>query len=333
MYIIAEIGNMHEGSLQLAMAISRAAADCGVNCIKFQAHYFEHESLPDAPNPPYFKTESRQSYFERTSFDEEQWSKLRDYVENTLDIDFMCSPFSIYAVDILLKAGVKNFKIASGELTNYPLLDYISKKAENIFLSSGMSSYEEIDSAVKIFNNSKVKNKTIFQCTSEYPCKVENVGLNVIKNLINKYPDWQIGLSDHTLSSTAAILSLAKGAKVFEKHFTLSNLMYGSDAINSLEPDKFSSYVRNIKEANVCLNSNVDKDELVSNLKEMKTTFEKSIVFKTSLKKGDTIRLEDLDYKKPNLGISAKYYLKFVGKKLNQDVKKDYYLNTKMIKN
>jgi N,N'-diacetyllegionaminate synthase len=325
-YIIAEIGNTHEGSLQLAKKFADAASYCGVDCVKFQAHYFDEESLIHAPNPPYFKDETRKTYFDRTSFNLEQWTELRRYVEDDLNLDFMCSPFSVYAIEILKNAGVKNFKVASGEVSNIPLLEKLANIPGSIFLSSGMSSYNEIDKAINVLNKSSSSDKILFQCTSEYPCKIENVGLNIIKVFLDKYPNWKIGLSDHTLSSTAAILSLSIGASVFEKHLTLSNMMYGSDAKNSLEPNDFKMYVENIREAELCLRSSVDKDKLIYNLQNMKNTFEKSIVYSKNLNSGHIISFSDLDFKKPGDGINASDYKEFIGKRIIKEVTKDEYL-------
>lgn len=331
-YIIAEIGNMHEGSLPLAKKTAEAARDCGVNCVKYQAHYFDEESLPNAPNPPYFKDESRKSYFDRTSFSLDEWRELRRYIEDELKLDFMCSPFSKYAIEILKTAGVRNFKIASGEVSNLPLLKELTKiEGCSIFLSSGMSNYEELNKATKVLQETKDSRLVLFQCTSEYPCKPKNVGLNVIEEFIKRYPKWEIGLSDHTLSTTAAILSLSKGAQVFEKHLTLSNLMYGSDAKNSLEPRLFKKYVDEIREAELVLKNRVDKDMAAEKMKEMKITFEKSIVFSRNLDKGSVLTDLDFNYKKPGNGISASRYEEFIGKMLKSDVSKDELLTTKLL--
>ena len=330
-YIIAEIGNMHEGSLPLAKRFAEVAKDCGVDCVKFQSHYFDEESLPSAPNPPYFKDETRKSYFDRTSFSLVEWKQLRSFVENDLGIDFMCSPFSLYALDVLQKAGVKRFKVASGEVTNIPLLKRMAEiNGSSVYLSSGMSSYSELELAAKTLTASEHEELVMFQCTSEYPCKPQNVGLNVVKELISRFPDWKIGLSDHTLSSSAAILAMSAGAKVFEKHLTLSNLMYGSDAKNSLEPDLFQKYVQDLREASVILSSQVDKDQAAYDLQEMKITFQKSIVFRNSLNKGDLVTFSDLNYKKPGNGISASRYQEFIGKTLRVDVHKDQVLTEEM---
>lgn len=316
-YIIAEIGNTHEGSVGLAKQFIKAAADCGVDAVKFQTHIFEAESLPSAPNPSYFKDETRKEYFERTAFTIEQYKILKDYAENECKVDFFSSPFSLEAVDFLMEVGVSTFKIPSGEVSNIPLLEHVAKTGKNVILSSGMSSWEELDRAVAVF---KDKEKlTILQCTSEYPCKPENAGLNVMLEIKERY-QCKVGFSDHTLGIGVPLTAVVLGATLVEKHFTLSKLMYGSDAKNSTEPKEFKHMVDNIRAAELAISSKIDKNEKVKELGEMKFVFEKSIVSARELKAGHVISEEDLVYKKPGDGIPAKDYKNVIGKKVIKNI-------------
>ena len=316
-YIIAEIGNTHEGSVGLAKQFIKAAADCGVDAVKFQTHIFEAESLPSAPNPSYFKDETRKEYFERTAFTIEQYKVLKDYAENECKVDFFSSPFSLEAVDFLMEVGVSTFKIPSGEVSNIPLLEHVAKTGKNVILSSGMSSWEELDRAVAVF---KDKEKlTILQCTSEYPCKPENAGLNVMLEIKERY-QCKVGFSDHTLGIGVPLTAVVLGATLVEKHFTLSKLMYGSDAKNSTEPKEFKHMVDNIRAAELAISSKIDKNEKVKELGEMKFVFEKSIVSARELKAGHVISEEDLVYKKPGDGIPAKDYKNVIGKKVIKNI-------------
>jgi sialic acid synthase SpsE len=310
-YIIAEIGNTHEGSVGLAKQFIKAAADCGVDAVKFQTHIFEAESLPSAPNPSYFKDETRKEYFERTAFTIEQYKVLKDYAENECKVDFFSSPFSLEAVDFLMEVGVSTFKIPSGEVSNIPLLEHVAKTGKKVILSSGMSSWDELDRAVAVF---KDKEKlTILQCTSEYPCKPENAGLNVMLEIKERY-QCKVGFSDHTLGIGVPLTAVVLGATLIEKHFTLSKLMYGSDAKNSTEPEEFKHMVDNIRAAELAITSKIDKNEIVKKLGEMKFVFEKSIVSARELKEGHVISEEDLAYKKPGDGIPARAYKEIIGK-------------------
>ena len=327
-YIIAEIGNTHEGSLGLAKCFIKSAADCGVDAVKMQTHIFEAESLPSAPNPPYFKDETRKEYFERTAFTFEQWKELKRYSEEDLKIDFFSSPFSLEALDLLEAVGMNTYKVASGEVNNTPLLEKIAKTGKRVLLSSGMSSWSELDEAVETLQSNGCKDLIVLQCTSEYPCPPEQAGLNVLDELKDRYQNVTIGYSDHTMGLAVPLAAVIKGAKVREKHFTLSQAMYGSDAMNSTEPEDFKRLVDEIRQIEIALSSKVDKDEKVKSLENMKMTFEKSIVSSESLNESDVIEFKDLAFKKPGDGIPAREYKKLVGKKLNKSILKDYKFKT-----
>jgi len=326
-YIIAEIGNTHEGSLGLAKQFMKVASECGVDAVKMQTHIFESESLASAPNPPYFKDETRKEYFERTAFTVKQWRELKRYGEEDLSIDFFSSPFSLEAVDLLEVVGMDTYKIASGEVSNIPLLEKIAKTGKRILLSSGMSSWTELDDAVETLQSNGCKDLIVLQCTSEYPCPPEQAGLNVLGEMKARYKDVTIGYSDHTMGVAVPLAAVIKGATVIEKHFTLSQKMYGSDAINSTEPEEFKRLVDEIRRIEVALSSKVDKDEKVKSLENMKMTFEKSIVSARDITTNCIISLDDLAFKKPGDGIPAREYKKIIGKKINKDVEKDYKFN------
>lgn len=323
-YIIAEIGNTHEGSLGLAKQFIKAAAECGVDAVKMQTHIFEAESLASAPNPPYFKDETRKEYFERTAFTLDQWKELKRYAEEDLKINFFSSPFSLEAVDLLESVGMDTYKIASGEVSNIPLLEKIAKTGKRVLLSSGMSSWAELDEAVETLQSNGCKDLIVLQCTSEYPCPPEQAGLNVLDELKIRYKDVTIGYSDHTMGVAVPLAAVIKGATVIEKHFTLSQKMYGSDAMNSTEPEEFKRLVDEIRQIEVALSHKVDKDEKVKSLGKMKMTFEKSIVSSRSINRFEIIKLEDLCYKKPGDGIPAKEWKSLLGKKLKYDVTKNH---------
>jgi N,N'-diacetyllegionaminate synthase len=324
--VIAEIGNTHEGSLGLAKCFLKAAAECGVDAVKLQTHIFEAESLPNAPNPPYFKDESRKQYFERTSFNLEQYRTLKKYAEEELGVEFLSSPFSLEAIDFLEELGVRTYKIPSGEVNNLPLLEKVAATGKRVLLSSGMSSWKELDEAVGVFRDAGAKaweGLVLLQCTSEYPCPPEQAGLNVMLEMRQRY-GLPVGFSDHTLGIAVPLAATVLGAVVVEKHFTLSKKMYGSDAKNSTEPEEFRMLVQGIRDAEKAVASTVAKDEKVKSLGQMKMTFEKSIVSARSLEAGTTIAKEHLAYKKPGDGIPAREYGSLIGRRLARPVGKDH---------
>lgn len=321
-YIIAEIGNLHEGSLGLAKQFIKKAAKCGVDAVKMQTHIFDAESLPNAPNPHYFKDETRKEYFERTAFNIKQWKELKRFAEKECKIDFFSSSFSLEAVNLLEKVKIKIHKVPSGEVTNLPLLEKIAKTGKRVLLSSGMSTWQELDDAVKTLRKNKCKDLIILQCTSDYPCSPEESGLNIVLEIKKRYKV-PVGYSDHTVGLAVPISAVIMGAEVIEKHFTLSKLLYGSDAKYSTEPDEFKRLVQEIRDVEKALNSKINKNVKAKKLKNMKMTFEKSIVVASDLKKGTTLKKEHLAYKKPGTGISARYYKKLLGKKLKKDFKRN----------
>lgn len=326
-YIIAEIGNTHEGSLGLAKKLIEAAAKTGVNAVKFQTHIFDAESLLTAPNPPYFKDETRKEYFDRTSFTAKQWKELKRFAEEEMKVDFLSSPFSLEAVEVLLDVGVKFFKIPSGEVTNIPMLEKIAKTKIPVMLSSGMSSWQEFDDAVNVLIAGGCPRIILMQCTSAYPCPPEESGLNVLAELKKRYPNFEIGYSDHTLGTAIPIASMLLGATVIEKHFTLSKMMYGSDAKNATEPKEFEELVTSIRQLEKALNSPVDKNKSIEQLQPMKITFEKSIVSRKILEKGHVIVFDDLAFKKPGDGIKPRDYKTLLGKKIKKHIGKDHKFN------
>jgi N,N'-diacetyllegionaminate synthase len=324
--IIAEIGSVHDGNLKLAFKLIKKASECGADIIKFQMHLPEHESLIDAPSPSYFKSEDRYSYFKRTSFTVREWKKIKKYCES-LGKEFLCSPFSLEAVDILKKMDVKCYKVPSGELTNTPLIEKIKKTKKNVFLSTGMSNYREISNAVKILKKNKL---VLLQCSSIYPCPEKNVGLNLLNDFKKKY-NCRVGFSDHTLGSAASYAAAAIGAVIIEKHFTLSRKMYGSDAKHSMEPREFKEFCSTIKEIWRIKKHKVNKNDL-SKFKNMKYIFEKSIYAKKNLIKGKIIKFSDLSFKKPSNFLRADNYKALIGKKLKSNIKKDDPINVQNIK-
>lgn len=320
--IIAEVGNTHEGSLGLAKRFIHAAAQCGVDAVKFQTHIFTAESTRHAPNPPYFKDESRKEYFERTAFNLNQYKELKRYCEEECGCEFISSAFSIEAIQLLEDVGVKTYKVPSGEVSNTPYLIALAKTGKKIILSSGMSSWEELDLAVDTLRSNGCKELVILQCTSEYPCLPENAGLNLLEEIRSRY-HVEVGFSDHTLGTAVPITAVILGAVVIEKHFTLSKLMYGSDAKNSTEPEEFKRLVDDIRAVEKTLSSHIDKDKKVKDLSDMKRIFEKSIVASTDLKKGQVIRYEDMAFKKPGDGVPAREFKNFIGKTLLIDLQED----------
>lgn len=321
--IIAEVGSVHDGSLGNARKLIEAAAACGVNAVKFQTHIAQAETLPDAPMPPYFKGEPRFDYFERTSFSLEEWHQLKQHCQAN-KVEFLSSPFSMEAVELLEKVGISRYKIPSGEVSNLPLLEAVAQTDKPVLLSSGMSSWAELDQAVETIQK-RHQNLIIMQCTSEYPCPYEEVGLNVMTEMRQRY-GLPVGLSDHTLTPYACYAAAALGARVLEKHFTFSRLMYGSDAAHSLEPCELADMVQGVRAIEAMLGSPVDKSD-VSRFDQMKQVFEKSLVSLAFIPAGTQLTSQLVGVKKPGTGVPAARFDEIMGKKAARDIPADHVLS------
>lgn len=318
--IIAEIGSVHDGSFGNAINLVSLAKECGADCVKFQTHIPHAETLKNAPAPSYFQGEPRYDYFKRTSFSLEQWKKLKIECDNQ-KIEFISSPFSLEAVELLEEVGVNKYKIPSGEVTNLPMIELIASTKKPIFLSSGMSTWDELDQTInKILNYHN--NIVVMQCTSEYPCQSENVGLNIINQMKKRY-SLPVGFSDHTADEYAAFAASTLGVEVIEKHLTFSKKMYGSDAKHSLEPTEFKRYVRGIHAINNLISLNVNKDEIAKKMYKMKEVFEKSIVSVVNIPKNTIIKEHMIGLKKPGTGIPASRISEVLGNKAVKNINPD----------
>jgi N,N'-diacetyllegionaminate synthase len=316
--LIAEIGSVHDGSFGNALKLIEAAAACGADAVKFQTHIAAAETLRDAPMPPYFKGEPRFEYFERTGFKPAQWRALKAACEEA-GVMFLSSPFSLEAVDLLEEVGVGAYKIPSGEVTNIPLLAKIARTGKPVLLSSGMSDWAELDAAVAALRPGGPI--VVLQCTSAYPCPPERVGLNVLEEMKARY-GVAVGFSDHTLGYAAACAAVALGAETVEKHFTFSRLMYGSDAVNSMEPVEFRVLADTLREIRAMRAAPVDKNDL-GPYREMKRIFEKSVVAARDLPAGAELAEADLAFKKPGDGLPASRWRELVGRRLARAVAAD----------
>jgi N,N'-diacetyllegionaminate synthase len=315
-FVIAEAGMNHDGSLGNAIRLAEVAAECGADAVKFQLHDPAAETTRDAPSPPYFTHESRWEYFERTAFTDEQWRALKQACDRA-GIEFLCAPFSLEALKRLEALGVARYKIGSGEVTNLELVRAAAATGKPVLLSSGMSSWAELDEAVAAAG----EHVTVLQCTSSYPTPPERVGLNLLAELRGRYGK-PVGLSDHTIGPYAAFAAVGLGATTVEKHFTLSKEMYGPDAALALEPHEFEELVDGIREIEAMLAAPVDKDNLEP-FAEMKQVFEKSVVSTREIPAGAVISSEMVAAKKPGTGIPARRLPEVVGRRARTDIAAD----------
>ena len=250
-------------------------------------------------------------------FSLEQWKALKQHCEEA-GMEFLASPFSNAAVDLLEEIGVQRYKIGSGEVNNFLMLEKIAQTGKSIILSSGMSSFEELDNTVAFLKQRKV-DFSILQCTTAYPTSSENYGLNVIEDLRRRY-GVPVGYSDHSAEIAPCIAATALGAEILEFHAVFDRNSSGPDASSSLEIDEIKELVKSVRKIGTALNHPVNKEEN-GQFAELKAIFEKSLAVNKELKAGHVLRFEDLEAKKPKgYGIDASEFQKVLGKALNKDL-------------
>lgn len=325
-YLIAEIAQAHDGSLGILHSYIDAVAKTGVQAIKFQMHIAEAESSIHEPFRIQFSKEddTRFDYWKRMEFSLDQWKDIKKHCDE-VDLDFICSPFSNLAVDWLEEVGVHTYKIGSGEVTNLLLLDKVCQTGKPIIISSGMSSFSELDETVH-FLKSKKANFSILQCTTAYPTKPEQYGLNVINELKERY-NVPVGFSDHSSLVSTGIAAVALGAEILEFHVVFHKDMFGPDAVASLTIEETKQLVEAVEKINRAQNNPINKNNSDA-FKELKSIFEKSLAINKDLPKGHVITFNDLESKKPSgFGISAKQFNDVIGKKLTINKTKWDFLN------
>ena len=317
-FVIAEAGINHNGSLSLAKKLVNVAKKAGVDCIKIQTHITEEEMIKTKILPGKISKKPLWDIIKNCELTEKEELELNEYCKEK-GILFLSTPFSIPAVNRLEKIKMPAYKIGSGELTNIPFLKRIAKTGKPVILSTGMSEMSEIKEAVKLFKKSKTP-LAILQTTSEYPCDYKDINLGVIDNY-KKLFNIPIGISDHSLGIYTALGAVAKGASIVEKHITLNKKMPGPDQKLSLEINELTELVKGCKAIKLALG---DSKKILKNELPVLRFARESIVTKENISKGEKFSENNLTTKRPNTGeIPAKKFYKIIGKKAKKDILKN----------
>lgn len=324
-YIIAEIGVNFNGDLNLAEKMIEAAAACGVDAVKFQTFRAEEFVADQTLYYTYVQadgttvTESQYDMFKRLELPVE-WHDILKRKAQSLDVDFLSSSADRAAVDVLSSVGVPALKLASEDLINIDLLEYVAKKRLPVFLSTGMADYYEITTALNIFKIANHNDIVLLHCVSKYPVEPQECNLLRIKALQRHFP-FPVGYSDHSEGTEAAMLAIALGACLVEKHFTLDKSLPGPDHKMSSDPEEMKELVKRIRLAEKMLGI----ESLGFNETEdaSRAEFRRSIVAKSFLPKGSRLGLEMLAYKRPGGGLKPYQRELILGGILNRDIAKD----------
>ncbi len=318
--VIAEIAQAHDGSLGTAHAMIDAAAEAGVDAVKFQTHIAAAESTPGEPWRVKFspQDETRYDYWKRMEFTAEQWAGLKRHAEER-GLAFLSSPFSMEALELLRGiGGVAAWKIASGEITNLPMIARMCEDGVPLLLSTGMSGMEEIARTVD-FIRERGAAVCVMQCTSSYPTPPEKVGMNLLREFAERFGT-ATGLSDHSATVFPGIVAAWEGAKVIEVHLTLSRRAFGPDVVASLTVEEMAELVRGVRFAEAMRRNPVRKSETGEEMRDMRVIFMKSLVLLKPMKAGEVVTEEVLGARKPGTGIPVSEHDRIVGRRLARDV-------------
>lgn len=321
--VIAEIAQAHDGSLGQAHAYVDCAAAAGADAVKFQTHIAAAESTAAEPWRVKFskQDETRFDYWRRMEFSPGQWAGLKRHAEEK-GLVFLSSPFSGEAVELLRGLGVSAWKVASGELTNLPMIREMAKDGRPIMLSTGMSPLAEIDPAVEIARAAGAP-FAVFQCTTKYPSPPESIGLNVLDELRARF-DCAVGLSDHSGTPYPALAAAAAHRiEVVEVHLTMSRDMFGPDVVASVTPAELRQIVEGVRFIERMRASPLDKSRVDDSVAGMRDIFFKSVVAARDLAAGTVLAAEHLAIKKPGNGIPAARLDELVGRTLVHAVERD----------
>jgi N,N'-diacetyllegionaminate synthase len=321
-FLIAEVAQSHDGSLGAAHAFIDAAADVGADAIKFQTHIAEAESTIDEPFRVAFsrQDETRYAYWKRMEFREDQWLGLANHARQR-GLVFLSSPFSVEAVKLLKNIGMSAWKVGSGELNSRDILDSMIEAGGPVLLSTGMSTWSQIDSTVNYLKN-RNSQYALFQCTTKYPTPLEEVGINLIQEFSDRY-SCPVGLSDHSGNPFSAILAIARGCHLVELHVTFDRRQFGPDVSASVTFEEFE-LIRRARDDFAVMNQNpVDKNTLADQMKISRGIFGKSIALSKTLVAGTILTRDMLRMKKPGTGITLEEIDKVIGKRLSRTVPVD----------
>lgn len=322
--IIAEAGVNHNGSLEIAKKLVDTAKQCGADVVKFQTAQLDSLVSKHAQMAQYQKEntgndESQKDMLKKLLLSYDEFIALSDYCKE-VGINFLSTPFDIQSIHFLDDIGVDIWKIPSGEITNLPYLIEIARTNKKIILSSGMSTMEEVRNAVNVLKEHGAGEISLLHCTTEYPTPYEDVNLNAMKTMEKEF-GLPVGYSDHTQGIEVPIAAVAMGATIIEKHFTLDKTMEGPDHRASLEPDELAQMVTSIRNIEKAMGDGV-KTPAQSEIKNIEIA-RKSIVAKTSIKKGDELTEENLTTKRPGNGISPMKWFDVLGTKAVRDFEED----------
>ncbi len=326
--IVAEIGCNHNGSVELARQMVAQAHACGATSVKFQTFQSERLVSRHAKKAEYQvkntkSDESQMQMLKKLELTREEYAQIKAFADE-LGIEIFSAAFDMDSLHFLRSLGQTVWKIPSGEITNLPLLEEIRDiqcADKEIILSTGMSTLEEIRAATECLEQSKNTKLTLLHCNTDYPTVDGDMNVCAMKTLAREFPKWEIGLSDHSLGTVAAVMAVALGATFIEKHFTLDRSLPGPDHVASVTPTELKELCENVRRAEAMCGG-CEKAVTASEYKN-KYVARKSIVASKDIKKGESFTAENITCKRPGEGISPMHWYELLGKRAERDFSYD----------
>ena len=330
--IVAELSANHNQNIEIAEKTIRAAKECGADAVKIQTYTPDTMTI-DCPKD-YFKINHGTIWdgknlhdLYKEAYTPWEWhDRLKDYAQ-ALGLLFFSTPFDFTAVDFLESKDVPIYKIASAEITDIPLIEYVASKGKPVMISTGIATIEEIQDAVDICRKTGNSDITLLKCTATYPAPIEEANLRTMVDMREKF-SVKVGLSDHTLGSDVAIAGVALGALVIEKHLILDRTIGGPDASFSMQPAEFASMVQSIRNVELALGK-ISYDLSAKVFKNR--DFLRSLFVVENVKKGDLFTKNNIRSIRPGYGLAPKYYKEILGKKASCDIERGEPLSKEMI--
>lgn len=325
--IVAEIGCNHNGDIELARQLVKAAYEAGADAVKFQT--FKPEALVSgiAPKAEYQKKdnakETQLEMLKKLEFSKDDYLDIKAYAE-AFGLQVFSTPFDLESIEYLVSIGQQIWKVPSGEITNLPYLEKIRDiecDCKEIILSTGMSTLDEIFAATEILEQSKSTRFTILHCNTEYPTSDEDMNIRAITVLKDSFPKWHVGLSDHSSDTVAAIASAGMGISFIEKHFTMDKSLPGPDHRASIIPSELRELCEKVRRVEIMLGQ--QRKFVTPSEKKNKYVARKSIVANCHISKGEKFTNNNLTCKRPGIGISPMNWYKILGKVAEQDFEYD----------
>lgn len=320
-YIVAEMSANHNMDFNRAKEIIKAAKKSGADAIKIQTYTPDTITI-DSDMPAFRASDiwNAKTLYElyKKAYTPWEWQKALKEYATSLGLDFFSSPFDLSAVDFLEELNVPAYKIASFEINDIPLIRKVARTGKVVIMSTGIANLEDIELAIRVCKEENNENVVLLKCLSAYPAPFEEMNLRVIRNMKETF-ECQVGLSDHSLGSETAIAAVTLGAKIVEKHLTLSREDGGPDAMFSMEPHEFSNMVRQIHNVEKALGRVTY--ELTKKQIEQRSG-SRSLFVVENIRKGEVFSNKNIRSIRPGIGLHTKYYENILGKRASQDLKK-----------